>query len=38
MADFVIINCSPNRKTIDDQQPIGDFELCNCFFCISFFE
>ena len=38
MADFVFINCSPNHRVINDQQPIDDFELCNCFFCISFFK
>ena len=38
MTDFVFINYSPNRKIIDDQQPIDDFELCNCYFCIYFFE
>ena len=38
MTDFVFINYSPNRRIIDDQQPIDDFELCNCYFCNSFFE
>ena len=38
MNDFVFINCSPNRKIIVGQQPIDDFELCNCYFCNSFFE
>ena len=37
MTDFVLINYSPNRRIIDDQQPIDDFELCNCYFCIFFF-
>ena len=37
MTDFVFINYSPNRRIIDDQQPIDDFELCNCYFCNSFF-
>ena len=38
MTDFVFIDYSPNRRIIDDQQPIDDFELCKCYFCISFFE
>ena len=38
MTDFVFIFYSPNRRIIDDQQPIDDFELCNCYFCNSFFE
>ena len=33
MTDFVFINYSPNRRIIDDQQPIDDFELHNCYFC-----
>ena len=37
MTDFVFIFYSPNRRIIDDQQPIDDFELCNCYFCNSFF-
>ena len=37
MTDFVSINYSPNHRIIDDQQPIDDFELCNCYFCNSFF-
>ena len=38
MTDFVLINYSPNRRIIDDQEPIDDFEVCNCYFCISFLE
>ena len=38
MTDFVFINYYPNRRIIDNQQPIDDFELCNCYFCNSFFE
>ena len=38
MTDFVLINYSPNRRIIDDQQPIDNFELCNCYFCKSIFE
>ena len=38
MTDYVFINYSPNRRIINDQQPINDFELCNCYFCNSFFE
>ena len=38
MTDFVFINYSLNRRIIDDQKPIDDFELCNCYFCDSFFE
>ena len=38
MTDFVFMNYSPNRRIIDDQQPIDDFGLRNCYFCISFFE
>ena len=38
MTDFVSINYSPNHRIIDDQQPIDDFELCNCYFFNSFFE
>ena len=37
MTDFVFINYSSNRRIIDDQQPIDDFELCNCYFCNHFF-
>ena len=37
MTDFVFINYSPNRKIIDDQQLLDDFELCNCYFCNSLF-
>ena len=37
MTDFVFINYSPNRRIIDDQQPIDDFELCNCCLCNSLF-
>ena len=33
MTNFVLINYSPNRRIIDDQQPIDDFELHNCYFC-----
>ena len=32
------ITISPNHRITDDQQLIDDFELCNCYFCISFFE
>ena len=38
MTDFVFIDYSANRRMIDDQQLIDDFELCNCYFYISFFE
>ena len=38
MTDFVFIDYSPNRRMIDDQHLIDDFELCNCYFYISFFE
>ena len=34
ITDFVFINYSPNRRMIDDQQPIYDLELCNCYFRI----
>ena len=37
MTDFVFINYSPSRRIKDDQQPTADFELCNCYFCNSFF-
>ena len=37
MTDFVFIDYSPNRRMIDDQQLIDDFELCNRYFYISFF-
>ena len=30
MTDFVFIDYSANRRMIDDQQLIDDFELCNC--------
>ena len=30
MTDFVFMNYSRNHRIIDDQQPIDDFELCNC--------
>ena len=33
MTNFVLINYSPNRRIIDDQQPIDGFELHNCYFC-----
>ena len=38
MTDFIFINYAPNRRIIDNQQPINDFELCNCYFCNSFSE
>ena len=38
MTDFIFKNYSPNRRIIDNQQPINDFEICNCYFCNSFFE
>ena len=37
MTDYVFVNYSPNRRIINDQQPINDFELWNCYFCNSFF-
>ena len=38
MTDFIFKNYSPNRRIIDNQQPINDFEICNCYYCNSFFE
>ena len=38
IIDFVFINYSRNCRIINDQLPIDDFELCKCYFCISFFE
>ena len=38
IIDFAFINYSPNCRIINDQLPADDFELCNCYICISFFE
>ena len=38
LIDFVFINYLPNRRIVDDQQSVVNFELCNCYFCSTFFE
>ena len=38
LIDFVFINYSPNRRIVDDQQSVVNFELYNCYFCSTFFE
>ena len=38
LIDFVFINYLPNPRIVDDQQSVVNFELCNCYFCSTFFE
>ena len=39
VTEFIFINQSPNRKTVDEkQQEAIDFDLCKCFYCATLFE